>query len=31
MPLEVSADIMDHVAPIFFGNVKTAAMKVMGG
>ena len=31
MPLAVSADIMEHVAPIFFGDAKTAAMKVLGG
>jgi ATP-dependent Lon protease len=29
--LEVSADIMEHVDPIFFGDPKMAAMKVMGG
>lgn len=29
--LDVSADIMEHVDPIFFGDPKTAAMKVMGG
>ncbi|MBL8841985.1 MAG: protease Lon-related BREX system protein BrxL [Planctomycetes bacterium] len=29
--LDVSADIMEHVDPIFFGDAKTAAMKVMGG
>jgi ATP-dependent Lon protease len=28
--LDVSADIMEHVDPIFFGDPKTAAMKVMG-
>ncbi|MEZ4405250.1 MAG: hypothetical protein R3A52_01985 [Polyangiales bacterium] len=27
----VSADIMEHVDPIFFGDPKTAAMKVLGG
>nr|AGC72562.1 putative ATP-dependent protease [uncultured bacterium A1Q1_fos_1870] len=29
--LDVSADIMEHVDPIFFGDPKTAAMKVLGG
>lgn len=29
--LEVSADIVEHVDPIFYGDPKTAAMKVMGG
>jgi ATP-dependent Lon protease len=29
--LDVSADIMEHVDPIFFGEPKTAAMKVLGG
>ena len=28
--LDVSADIMEHVDPIFYGDPKTAAMKVMG-
>jgi ATP-dependent Lon protease len=28
--LDVSADIMEHVDPIFFGDPKTAAMKVIG-
>jgi ATP-dependent Lon protease len=28
--LEVSAEIVEHVDPIFFGDPKTAAMKVMG-
>lgn len=28
--LDVSADIMERVAPIFFGDAKTAAMKVLG-
>lgn len=28
--LEVSADIMEHVDPIFFGDPKTAAIKVFG-
>ncbi|MDH3209454.1 MAG: hypothetical protein OEM00_13265 [Burkholderiaceae bacterium] len=28
--LDVSADIMGHVDPIFFGDPKTAAMKVLG-
>src|SRR5882762_5348775 len=28
--LDVSADIMEHVDPIFFGDPKTAAMKVLG-
>jgi len=31
MPLEVSAELMEHVDPIFFGEPKTAAMKVLGG
>ena len=26
----ISADIMEHVTPIFFGEPKTAAMKVLG-
>lgn len=29
--LDVSADIMEHVDPVFFGDPKTAAMKVLGG
>lgn len=29
--LDVSADIMEHVDPIFYGEPKTAAMKVLGG
>jgi ATP-dependent Lon protease len=29
--LDVSADIMEHGDPIFFGDPKTAAMKVLGG
>ncbi len=29
--LDVSADIMEHVDPIFFGDPKTAAMNVLGG
>ncbi len=29
--LDVSADIMEHVDPIFFGDPKTAAAKVLGG
>jgi ATP-dependent Lon protease len=29
--LDVSADIMEQVDPIFYGDPKTAAMKVMGG
>lgn len=29
--LDVSSDIMEHVDPIFFGDPKTAAMKVLGG
>jgi ATP-dependent Lon protease len=29
--LEVSADIVEHVDPIFYGDPKTAAMKVLGG
>ena len=28
--LDVNADIMEHVDPIFFGDLKTAAMKVLG-
>ena len=28
--LDVSADIMEHVDPIFFGDAKTAALKVLG-
>jgi ATP-dependent Lon protease len=28
--LDVSADIMEHVDPIFFGDPKTAAAKVLG-
>src|SRR5688572_2437193 len=28
--LDVSADIMEHVDPIFYGDPKTAAMKVLG-
>src|SRR6185437_2013762 len=28
--LDVSADIMEHVDPIFFGDPKTAALKVIG-
>jgi len=28
--LDVSADIMEHVDPIFFGDPKTAAMKALG-
>lgn len=29
--LDVSADIMEQVDPVFYGDPKTAAMKVMGG
>ena len=29
--LDVSADIMEHVDPVFYGDPKTAAMKVLGG
>ena len=29
--LEVSADIVEHVDPIFYGDPKTAALKVIGG
>ena len=29
--LDVSADIREHVDPVFFGGPKTAAMKVLGG
>lgn len=28
--LDVIVDIMEHVAPIFYGDPKTAAMKVLG-
>jgi ATP-dependent Lon protease len=28
--MEVSADIMEHVDPIFYGDPKTAAFKVLG-
>ncbi len=28
--LDVSADIMEHVDPVFYGDVKTAAAKVLG-
>ena len=28
--LDVSADIMEHVDPVFYGDPKTAAMKVLG-
>jgi ATP-dependent Lon protease len=28
--LDVSADIMEHVDPIFYGDPKTAALKVLG-
>ena len=28
--LDVPADIMEHVDPVFFGDPKTAAMKVLG-
>lgn len=28
--LEVSADIVEHVDPVFYGDPKTAAMKVLG-
>ena len=28
--LDVSSDIMEHVDPIFYGDPKTAAMKVLG-
>ena len=28
--LDVSAEIMEHVDPIFYGDPKTAAMKVLG-
>ena len=28
--LDVSADIIEHVDPIFYGDPKTAAMKVLG-
>jgi len=29
--LEVSGDIVEHVDPIFYGDPKTAALKVIGG
>jgi hypothetical protein len=29
--VDLSANIMEHVAPIFFGDPETAAMKVLGG
>jgi len=29
--LDVSANIMEHVDPVFYGDPKTAAMKVLGG
>lgn len=29
--LDVSADIMEHVDPVFYGDPKAAAMKVLGG
>ena len=29
--VDVSADIMAHADPIFYGAAKTAAMKVLGG
>jgi ATP-dependent Lon protease len=28
--LDVSADIMEHVDPVFYGDPKTAATKVIG-
>ena len=28
--LEVPADVVEHVDPIFYGDPKTAAMKVLG-
>ena len=28
--LDVSADIMEHVDPVFYGDPKSAAMKVLG-
>jgi len=28
--LDVSADIMEHVDPVFFGDPRTAALKVLG-
>lgn len=30
MFLEVSADIVEHVDPIFYGDPETAAIKVLG-
>jgi ATP-dependent Lon protease len=29
--LDVSADITEHVDPLFVGDAKTATMKVVGG
>lgn len=29
--LEVSADVVEHVDPVFYGDPKTAAVKVLGG
>ncbi len=29
--LEVSADIVEHVAPIFYDDSKAAAVKILGG
>jgi ATP-dependent Lon protease len=29
--LDVSADIVEHVDPIFYGDPRTAAIKVLGG
>ncbi|WP_437978277.1 protease Lon-related BREX system protein BrxL [Sorangium sp. So ce295] len=29
--LEVNADVVEHVDPVFYGDPKTAAMKVLGG
>lgn len=31
MTIDVSADIMECVDPIFYGDPRTAAMKVLGG
>ena len=28
---DVSADVLEHVDPVFYGDPKTAAMKVLGG
>jgi ATP-dependent Lon protease len=28
--MEVTADVMEHVDPVFFGDPKTAALKALG-